>query len=45
MSLIELEIERNSNPVDVIEHVAALEDWIFERCGDDEITVSIQGKW
>ena len=45
MSLIELEIERNSNPVDVIEHVAALEDWIFERSGDDEITVSIQGKW
>ncbi len=45
MSLIEFEIERNSNPVDVIEHVAALEDWIFERCGDDEITVSIVGAW
>ena len=45
MSLIEFEIERNSNPVDVIEHVAALEDWIFERSGDDEITVSITGRW
>jgi len=45
MSLIELELERHSNPVDVIEHVAALEDWIFERSGDDEITVSIDGRW
>lgn len=45
MSLIELEYERNANPVDVIEHVAALEDWIFERSGDDEITVSIKGRW
>ncbi|MCE1238255.1 MAG: YbjN domain-containing protein [Hyphomicrobiales bacterium] len=45
MSLIELEIERHANPVDVIEHVAALEDWSFERSGDDEITVSIAGGW
>ena len=45
MSLIELELERHSNPVDVIEHVAALEDWSFERSGDDEITVSIAGSW
>jgi hypothetical protein len=45
MSLIEMEAERHSNPVDVIEHVAALEDWVFERSGDDEITVSIKGRW
>lgn len=45
MSLIEFEIERHSNPVDVIEHVAALEDWMFERSGADEITVSITGRW
>lgn len=45
MSLVEYEIERHSNPVDVIEHVAALEDWLFERSGDDEITVSISGRW
>mgnify|MGYP001590822358 CR=1 FL=1 len=45
MSLIELEFERQANPVDVIEHVAALEDWSFERSGDDEITVSIAGSW
>ena len=45
MSLIEFEVERQSNPVDVIEHVAALEDWSFERAGDDEITVSVSGRW
>lgn len=45
MSLIEFETERHSNPVDVIEHIAALEDWIFERSCDDEITVSSNGHW
>jgi hypothetical protein len=45
MSLIEFEPERHSNPVDVIEHIAALEDWTFERSCDDEITVSSNGHW
>ncbi|KPL54354.1 MULTISPECIES: YbjN domain-containing protein [Hyphomicrobiales] len=45
MSLIEYEIEQHANPVDVIEHVAALEDWSFERSGDDEITISVSGRW
>lgn len=45
MSLIDIEQERQSNPVDVIEHIAALNDWAFERAGDDEITVSVAGGW
>lgn len=45
MSLIEFGIERHANPVDVIENVAALEDWSFERSGDDEITISVTGRW
>ena len=45
MSLIDIEQERQSHPVDVIEHIAALNDWTFERAGDDEITVSIAGGW
>ncbi|EFO31764.1 putative cytoplasmic protein [Roseibium sp. TrichSKD4] len=45
MSLIELEFERPDNPVDAIETVAALNDWTFERSGDDEITISIAGSW
>jgi hypothetical protein len=45
MSLIDIEQERHSNPVDVIEQIASLNDWTFERAGDDEITVSISGSW
>ncbi len=45
MSLIDIELDRQSNPVDVIEHIAALHDWSFERAGDDEITISVAGDW
>ena len=46
MSLIDFETEdRQSNPVDMIEHIAGLNDWSFERSGDDEITISIAGGW
>jgi len=45
MSLIDIAAERQSNPVDVIEHIAALNDWSFERAGDDEITISVGGGW
>jgi hypothetical protein len=45
MTLIDFEQERQSNPVDVIEQIAALNDWSFERAGDDEITISVAGGW
>ncbi len=45
MSLIDFEAERHSNPVDAIETIAALNDWAFERAGDDEITISVAGTW
>ena len=45
MSLIEIEQERLSNPVDVIEQIAALNDWAFERSGDDELTIAVGGHW
>jgi hypothetical protein len=45
MSLIELSEDTVANPVDLIEHVAALNDWSFERAGDDEITISVSGAW
>lgn len=45
MSLIEFEFERPGNPVDMIEQVAALNDWAFERSGEDEISISIGGSW
>lgn len=46
MSLREFEIERrHSNPVDMIEFVAATNDWSFERSGEDEIAMTVAGKW
>ena len=45
MSLLEMEVERQSNPVDMIEFVAANNDWSFERSGEDEIAMTVEGKW
>lgn len=45
MSLIDFEVERHANPVDTFERIAAINDWAFERSGDDEITVSVGGGW
>jgi hypothetical protein len=45
MSLMEFEVERYSNPVDMIEFVAASNDWSFERSGEDEIAMTVEGRW
>ncbi|MCQ8781030.1 type III secretion system chaperone family protein [Mangrovibrevibacter kandeliae] len=45
MNLGEVGVERDSNPVDLIEVVASARDWSFERSGDDEIAVSVAGVW
>jgi hypothetical protein len=45
MGLLEFAIERECNPVDMIEHVANANDWEFERSGDDEINITVAGLW
>ncbi|HXL68389.1 MAG TPA: YbjN domain-containing protein [Xanthobacteraceae bacterium] len=45
MSFTEFEGEPRANPVDLVERLAALNDWSFERPGDHEITLSIAGRW
>src|SRR3546814_14177469 len=45
MSLMEFDIGRQSNPVDMIEVVAASNDWTFERSGEDEIAMTVEGHW
>jgi hypothetical protein len=44
MSLIDLSGGR-LNPVDVVERLAAHHNWSFDRAGEDEITLTIAGKW
>ena len=45
MSLVEHQAERHTNPVDVVEHLASRHDWAFDRACDDEIAISVQGRW
>ncbi|SFZ81373.1 hypothetical protein SAMN02983003_0463 [Devosia enhydra] len=45
MSLLEFEPDRLVHPVDIIEHIAAINDWSFERQDDDEISISVRGGW
>jgi hypothetical protein len=41
----QLFIERAEHPVDVVERMAALNEWVFDRDGDDEISISVAGGW
>ena len=34
-----------ANPLDVVERIASINDWSFERAGDDEITILVAGRW
>lgn len=45
MDLSHIDSERHSNPVDMIEFVAAANDWSFERSGEDELAMTVSGKW
>lgn len=45
MSLLEFEPETALHPVDIIEHIAAINDWNFERQDADEISISVRGAW
>jgi hypothetical protein len=45
MSLMEFHPQRESNPVDVVERLASMHDWSFDRAGADEIAISVKGRW
>lgn len=45
MASAEPSFERYSNPVDVVEHIATVHDWSFERSTDDELSLSVAGTW
>jgi hypothetical protein len=45
MSLIDIGEQSRANPLEVVERMAATNDWSFERAGDDEITLVVRGKW
>ncbi|HEY4983055.1 MAG TPA: YbjN domain-containing protein, partial [Pseudolabrys sp.] len=45
MSLTSYADEPRINPLDVVERLAAGNDWSFERASDDEITILVTGQW
>ena len=45
MSLIEFSERHRINPVDVVESLASLSGWSFDRTAEDEISISISGRW
>ena len=45
MALIESTFDRCDHPLDMIEQLAATQDWPFDRSAEDEINISVSGKW
>ena len=33
------------DPIDIVEHLAEHHDWQFDRIGEDQIAMSVQGQW
>ena len=45
MASIQPDFERIYHPVDLVEQIAAINDWPFERSAEDELTLSVAGAW
>ena len=46
MSALELYLSNDSvHPIDIVETLAANHDWDFDRIGEDQIAMVIQGQW
>jgi hypothetical protein len=45
MSIADVEVERDEHPMDLVERIAALNEWAFDRSGEDEISLSVAGSW
>jgi hypothetical protein len=45
MSLLESIIDSRTNPLAVVEDIAADNNWSFERSGEDEVTIVSNGSW
>ncbi len=43
--LTEMHIGRAEHPVDIVERIASLRHWAFERSDADEISITVAGGW
>jgi hypothetical protein len=45
MSHLLMEIDRSEHPLDIIERLASLKDWMFDRAEIDEMSIAVEGRW
>ena len=45
MALSEQFLEEDIHPIDIVEHLAEHHDWDFDRIGDDQIAMAVEGQW
>jgi hypothetical protein len=46
MAAIEFDIyERSEHPLDIVERLATLHDWSFDRADENEIAITVEGGW
>jgi hypothetical protein len=45
MALSEQFLEEDLHPIDIVEHLAESHDWDFDRLGDDQIAMAVEGQW
>ena len=45
MALSEQYLEDEIHPIDIVEHLAEHHEWDFDRIGDDQIAMAVQGQW
>ncbi|MBK5197978.1 MAG: YbjN domain-containing protein [Methyloceanibacter sp.] len=45
MATTQANYDHFTNPVDMVEHIATIHDWTFERSAPDELTLTVSGTW
>jgi len=45
MSLSEQFDTDELHPIDIVEHIAERHEWDFDRVGDDQIAMAVEGQW
>ncbi|MFK7754507.1 MAG: YbjN domain-containing protein [Sedimentitalea sp.] len=45
MALSEDFMEDDVHPIDIVEHLATHHEWDFDRIGDDQIAMAVEGQW
>ncbi len=45
MALSEQYLEDEIHPIDIVENLASYNEWDFDRVGDDQIAMAVEGQW